>query len=250
MSEETAMTTTNTAAMAASPDINYDEDTMLPRLRIVQPTSRDGLAGTFRSALTGEEWEVLHAMPILYRKGRVMWEEGNDTPVCRSNDSVYPAATVEDPPSTMCSQVVGGRSKPVCRHSEWGDDGTPPPCKLTYQLIATTEEAGPVMLSLHGSQIKPVKGLITYSRYSCAHPAGADWPPFALCNLRCTMMLDQAKTTKGKYYRIRFAELARLSEDEVREALAMLGNYAQYDIGSHFAAEAEADAGAKDEVPF
>jgi len=146
-----------------------DEDALIiPRMKIVQPTSKDGIPGTFLLNLTGEEFETLESVIVIkVSRGRVMWDrDGNsELPLCRSYDFLNPDPTLEIPQNDKCAEYIvkGGKKilQTVCPMGVWGDNSERPECGEVYNLLCVTGDRIPFWFALSGASIKPVRRYIS-----------------------------------------------------------------------------------------
>ena len=198
---ETALTTPNATPLGL--EAYDDRDNQMPRRKIVQPTSKDGTAGTFSDNMTGEEVENMHVVLLSYTKCRIYWppsDSAETDPLCKSDDSCYPAESIEAPLGERCGHKDDkGKWQDDCQHSKW-NNRTPPACGLSYQMlfadIANEATPLPFVMTLGGAQIRPVKGLIAYCWQHQASPFSFSF----------VASLDLVKGDKGKYYTIRFSD--------------------------------------------
>ena len=169
----------------------YEDDVLVPRYTVVQPTSKEGTPGTFRSNLDGSERSELNVVPLRIQRGRVLWsaEIGTD-PVCRSTDGLYPSSQIERPVSDTCCIIVGRRLQPVCPKAAWPRHGRPE-CRDTFLLVAldlSTET--PFAMGFHGSAIRTIKIIRTLA-----------WQRrVALHDLECVLKLRRETSAKGNYF--------------------------------------------------
>ena len=234
-SSETGMVVReNPGALARPPEPllgfeNFDDsDLVIPRLSIVQPSSKEGTPGTFRSNLTGEEKEQLRITPMTYSKGMVHWSEelGND-PECRSNDALTPDPTIENPKHDRCHERIGNRLRPVCPYAVWRDK-EPPTCKMTYNLIAIEMESmRPFLVSLHGTSVRSAKKLISYVWQSRRN----------FFDVGCRMSLSKVNNTRGTFFVVEFNDYEDHEPGTFRELFESLRSY---DVNRTFEAEQEA----------
>jgi len=113
-------------AMAGLEEVDQS-DLILPRVRVIQPTSKlEGNQGQFHYNLTGEAVDAIHAVLLKMTKSRVCWDRENlgADPLCASNDAKTPRAAVFAPTCAACPMA------------EWGADGEPPACRLVYNFLA------------------------------------------------------------------------------------------------------------------
>jgi hypothetical protein len=200
-----ASATTALATVPVGLEQLYEDDLVIPRVSMVQPTSREGTPGRLRSNLTGDERETIDLVVLRVQRGKVLWSAtlGED-PVCKSNDGLMPAASVEHPQSDVCCEVRGAHLRPVCPAATWrpkpGNGGRlmPPACRDTYTVIAldlATET--PFMMALHGSGLRAVRVLRTVllQRHLNIYDAA------------CTLRLRKQTNGKGTYYVPEFTDV-------------------------------------------
>jgi hypothetical protein len=201
----------------------YEDDVLVPRYAVVQPTSKEGAPGTFRSNLDGSERAELRVAPLKIARGRVLWgaEIGTD-PVCRSSNGLDPSLSVEHPVSDACCIVVGRRLRPVCPKAEWPRHGRPE-CRDVFALVAldlTTES--PFAMSFHGSAIRTIKIIRTLA-----------WQRrVALHDLECVVRLRRETSAKGNYFLPIVAAVQPVSP--AGKYRAWFERFAALDVGSQF----------------
>ena len=189
---------------------------IIPRIRIVQPTSREGTAGRLIMNLTGDEYDNLPIVVVKATQGRVLWDKknpGNDEALCRSYDFLNPdTASIPVPPSPTCARrVVGARGKQstknVCPMAQWNGK-EPPECSETFNLLCLlTDDLLPFWITLHGTSIQPVRRYLS-----------------AIALRRCPLWLyetvlsaEQTINDRGKFYVAKFSDTKPISkEDEAR----------------------------------
>ena len=174
--EETGLATVPTETALACPEDlqgytgmeGIDTETfIIPRMKVVQPTSKKGTAGNFKMNLTGEEFPELPILAIKVEQGRVMWIEDNDKPVCRSLDGYVPDPRIEEPPSSVCiakKQLKSGKifTKPMCPHAIWGKESGPPACNQVYSLLCLDlGQDLPFWLPISGASITPLRNFLS-----------------------------------------------------------------------------------------
>lgn len=156
-------------------------DVLLPRLRIVQPTSEDseeGL-GQIRNSVTGDLYDKLIVIPLTVRHGRVYFPPGetHSAPECRSLDGLVSA---------------DGQSCASCDRANWGgEDGhEPPACAETIDFPCLLEDGTICALSLKRSGIAEAKKLITIVKFKNE--------PFFFSTVEIST--KKADSKKGVYY--------------------------------------------------
>lgn len=149
-------------------DGNEDVPPAFPIVSIVQPMSQipKAIPGWFYHSDTGEQAAEFDGV-LLYRKDtRAMFIDGDDKPVCRSNDGKTPARnqrlwtmeTIKLNGSQHAVPPVAPANCANCVFSDWGD-GAPPVCGNAYVIIAARngDPEDLVQLRLKGTSIKPFR---------------------------------------------------------------------------------------------
>ncbi|MDI7266600.1 MAG: hypothetical protein QME96_01230 [Myxococcota bacterium] len=210
----------------------YEDDVLVPRYAVVQPTSKEGTPGTFRSNLDGAERSELRLAPLRIQRGRVLWgtEIGGD-PICRSGDGLYPSALVERPVSEACCVLVGRRLHPVCPKAEWPRQGRPE-CRDTFLMVAldlATET--PFVMGFHGAAVRTVKIVRTLA-----------WQRrVALHDLECVLRPRRETSAKGNYFLPIVTSVQPASP--AGKHRAWFEQFARLDVGTRF----ESGAGQADD---
>ena len=219
MQQETTMAPAGTASEAGGREAivrsdetgpGFEDDFVLPRRGIIQPVSQVGTPGRIRCSVTGQEWTEFRLAALVLRRGRVLWpsEIGGD-PACKSNDGMYPAATVEKPKAEVCAVVVGRRLHPACSLALWGPKGERPPCRDTYAaLCVEVGEGAPFLMSFAGTGLRAVRVLrtVAYQRR------------LSLFDLTATLRLRRLSNGKGTFFVPEFVDF---------QAAQPLGRYRQ-----------------------
>jgi len=185
----------------------FEDDLVIPRYAIVQPTSHEGTPGTFRSNLSGEERKELRFVPLRIQRGRVLWSDtlGED-PVCKSADGIVPAPGIEKPVNDACCVLAGRRLRPVCPMAMWQRNGNgdgagrnePPKCRDSYAMVGLDlETQTPFMIAFHGTGIRAVRVLRTVIFQKRLN----------LFDAACVLRLRKEQNGKGSYYVPDFAEV-------------------------------------------
>lgn len=204
-SQEVAVFQQSMGGFTGSEDMTM-ADLVVPRYKIVQPTSRKGEAGCFYKSLTEESVPAIDAIVIRNQKGRAMWEANNmEAPVCRSNDYFHPDPRIENPKSPICCDA---NQKQLCPYGEWTDKKTPPPCGMTYNLLCIDrDEMMPFWITLHGKNIEPIKRLNTTAQMR----GKGKYYIFDV-----TLTLEQQINDKGKFFVVKISPpVSRYLKDTV-----------------------------------
>jgi hypothetical protein len=215
---------------------------IIPRVKIVQPTSKDvdATTGTLRVNVSGEEFEEIDIIVVKATQGRIWWEEGGgDKVLCRSYDFLHPDPAIESPPSEICARrvpVVGGKKalKPVCPKSMWGAGKERPACDETFNLLCImTDGMLPFWVTLAGMQIKPVRNYLSAVAIR----------RLPLWQFETTLGLTLTTNTKGKFYVARFSSPKPISREFEQEILPVVMSIKDADIARTFAEEEAAAEG-------
>jgi len=143
-------------------------DLIVRRLVVNQPQSRLALRpGWFRDTLSCQEHEHLRAHFLLWRRGRVFFEDSEDMmPTCKSADGLKPSPLIEGPKADACGHWNGnGWFVPECPLAAWrfyNGRQCPPLCQETWSLLGVLEEDGlPFWLSLKGGSLRPARRFLS-----------------------------------------------------------------------------------------
>lgn len=209
------------------------EDIVIPRLSIVQPTSKVGTPGHFRDVVAGEDVKRLEGLvPLKWRKGRVFFEKPEDKePCCASDDRVRPAKRIEHPVRDVCAG---------CPASGWTEENGKrkhPKCQETYTLLCVWR-GSPYFLTFKSSAIGPVKRLLTQLSLTAARLRK---DAFAF---RFDVGLEEQVFTVGKAFVPKFENLKPIADAaEVETYASIFDTYATVAPSFDPPAEAgEADA--------
>lgn len=144
---------------------------VIPRMKIVQPTSKEGTAGTFRMNLTGEAYKSIRVVGIKAETGRIFWDRESDAqaeePACKSYDGRSPADEIESPPSAVCVEpeiLKSGKTVllPICPMAVWGEKGERPPCDVVYNLLLlSADDDLPFWITIGGASITAFKKFVS-----------------------------------------------------------------------------------------
>lgn len=195
------------------------ESFIIPRMKVVQPTSKEGEAGTFTVNLTGESFTEVEAVFIKVERGRVMWDPNDsdsNEPLCRSFDFMVPDERIENPPSDRCAEKItqGNKSvlKQVCPKSMWGKDNSRPECDELFNALLCTMDGTPIWVSFAGAQIKPVRRYISAIALRRRR----------LFEFKTTMTLKTV-TEPHKHYVVVFSAPQALEGGEIHAILPVVG---------------------------
>lgn len=189
--EEAPVPSTQTANPGGMEDFGR-EDIVIPMIRIVQPTSKEGNQGKFRDNLTGEEFDEIDVVFISSRKGRIMFDKDDLTagPLCGSDDRKTPSEYFETPMSESC---LG------CPQAEWvKDDKTGRntcACSENYTLLGIDIESGmPFFFMTKGTAFVPTKRFLS-GIFLRGKKSGLN-----LWDYATTLTLKETSNAQGKFY--------------------------------------------------
>jgi len=215
-------------------------DLVIRRLAINQPNGGCGLRpGWFRNTFSGQEYEQLRAHVLLWRRGRVYFEDGQDTlPVCKSNDGLEPSSLIERPKHDTCGHWNGnGWFVPECPLAAWRFyDGRrcAPLCQETWSLLGVLEEDGlPFWISLKGSSLRPARQFLSM----CHEVMRAGKHDLLDCGISLSSRLVEGRSFQ--YYVVQFSDphwLAR-NDPKHRRLKRLLNRFGRAQIQATFDAE-------------
>lgn len=183
--------------------LGYDgldqDDFIIPRVRIVQPTSRTGDPGTFFDETRQSSHKELSVVVLSVKKTRVAWNPGEGLTgyYCRSSDSIVPHPTIEHPPCTKCAP---------CPKARWNGK-IKPECTESWNLLCLINGKDPAVINLHGSSIKNTKRFVTNAKLQ-----GKSLFAFTSTIRLEKMVGDNAK--KGVYFVIQFSDTKLVSKED------------------------------------
>jgi len=218
-------------------------DLIIPRFKIVQPTSKEGNPGNFRNNLTNEEVDRLNIVVLSASKGRVCWGDNIDEdPICRSSDGLKPSENVENPVNAICGNKENGmRFEPVCPNAVWGEKNERPLCDEVINLLCISRDDGvPFFISLHGMQLKPTKSMLSAIalRRKSLYEYGA------------SLKLKETSNHKGKYFVVQFEDLTENPETEKENYRSLFFQFAGYPIDRTFEEEKRIKDAEQDDIPI
>jgi hypothetical protein len=223
---------------------------IIPRIKIVQPTSKEGTEGKLRINLTGDEFDEIPLVLIKALQGRTYWDPDpkSDKVLCRSYDFMIPDSSIEKPFNDTCAvHTINLKKqrvlKTVCHEAQWtgsADSQKKPTCAETFNLLCIqAEDLLPFWITLAGVSLRPAKSYIS-----------------AIALRRCplwqwhTVLSTEKRTEPQKHYVAKFGiprPLAQETLDQITRAIVEL-QLQSADIRKTF--EAEETAGvAGDEAP-
>jgi len=222
-------------AMAGLEEVDRS-DLILPRVRVIQPTSKlEGNPGQLHYNLTGEAVDQIHAVLLKMTKSRVCWDKENlgADPLCASDDAKTPRAPVY---SKTCAD---------CPMAQWGvesDPSTPPACRLVYNFLAADldHDDAIFVIGLGATSAKHAKKIVSvfmlkrqplFSRPVMVQPV-------------------KAESDKGKWYEVVITPNGSARQFDWRPYAAMYQAYQAVTVEADVENVAEAAMPDVDEIPF
>ena len=245
--EETGLATVPTETALACPEDlqGYtgmegidDGAFIIPRMKIVQPTSKKGTPGNFIMNLTGEEFSQLFIVGIKAEQGRTKWVEGEDKPACRSLNGHVPDPRIEEPSSEVCGikkKLKSGKIyfKETCPDTIWGSDGTPPACGKNFNFLCLDMNLElPFWLAVSGKSIDPLRRYITVINIRRKR----------LWEFSSIMSLEEVTGGKGRYFVLNFAPPTPLNAEDQEHIIEIVRGLKHETVQRTFDAEDEAEA--------
>jgi len=191
---------------------------IIPRIKLVQPTSKEGTQGLFRINLTGEEFENLPIIVIKAMQGRTMWDPtpGKEDVLCRSYDFFVPDSSIEKPFAPACAKKAMNIKKQMvtmtlCDQARWHGE-TKPECSEVYNLLCLlSDDFVPFWTTIHGASIKAVRSYLS----AIVLRRGALWQ-------WSTALSSEVKTEPNKHYVTKFAIPKPLSREILEQVQATI----------------------------
>ena len=221
-----------------------EEDLVMPRLVLLQPTSKIEGAGKFYFSLTGEKFDTVDCVVFSNARGRVMFDPDmtKEQSICGSDDRITPSARFEKPMADKCmscsysnrnyktKEIVGGRElDKYCQETQ----------TLKCMFI---DNLFPFLFVGRRTSLMPVNEWLSLMQFETAK----NQKP--LCCFPIRLHSNLINKNMRKYY---VPSIERLGMIERDEFLAMMNKYANYDVSKTYEAEEKAGAEVEgDTTPF
>lgn len=223
-----------------------EEDFIMPRLILLQPTSDEDGAGKFYLGLTGEKFDSLDVVFFSNSRGRVMFDPdmSKGISICGSDNRVTPSARYESPKSDKCVDCKFSK-RDYYEEIVVGKDKVREFCSETQILKGMIiDTLTPFIFSARRTALLPINMFLSGVLF--------DAKKFnkPLCCFPVKLSSDIPKKAKTKYY---VPVIERLGMIEREEFLAMMKKYESYDINKTFEQEEEKinkDVPDSDDIPF
>jgi len=213
---------------------------IIRRFVVNQPTSRLGLQpGRFRNTFSGEELEQLRANVLLWRRGRVFFEDSEDImPTCKSSDGLTPSPLIASPKHDTCGHWNGnGWFVPECPLAAWrfyNGRRCAPQCQETWSFLGVLADDGlPFWISLKGTSLRSARQLLSMF-YEVTRAGKHDMLDCAV-TLSCQLVTGRT----FDYYVVRFSDPKWMPKSDPghRRLKRLLRRLSNVDIQATFDAE-------------
>ncbi|MGO9372703.1 MAG: hypothetical protein ACLQBD_11465 [Syntrophobacteraceae bacterium] len=144
---------------------------IIPRIKIVQPTSKEGTEGKLRVNLTGDEFDDLAIVVVKAFQGRTFWDPDpkSDKVLCRSYDFMNPDPAIEKPYNDVCAvHTTNAKNQKVlkvlCPEGQWkgATHQEKPSCgEIINLLCIQSEDLLPFWISMSGASLRPVRNYVS-----------------------------------------------------------------------------------------
>jgi len=221
-------------------DTPHDGDLIIRRFVLNQPNSRLGLQpGSFRNTFSGQEYQALRANILLWRRGRVLFEDSEDhLPACKSDNGLEPMSVIETPKAEKCGHWNhSGWFVPECRLAAWRFyDGRrcAPLCQETWSFLGVlADDDLPFWISLKGGSLRSARQFVSM----CHEVMRSGRHELLDCIITLSSQLIKGRSFE--YYVVRFIEpqWTAKSNSRHRRLKKLLSRYGLADIQSTFDAE-------------
>ena len=205
-----------------------DDDWIIPRVKIIQGSTKEGTPGTYRNNLTGLEKKTMGIAVIKVEPGRVKWPTDEqvkagairNVPLCRSYDGWAPDPAVENPPCDKCAlPIVHGPKKSkkfVCPDAMWGDNRERPACDETLNILALDlDDMLPFWMAVSGTSLAPLKRYVS----------SVGLRKKRLVDFTTELSLIEVTGDVGRYYVMNFSAAKPLTDNQAIDILEMAEAY-------------------------
>ena len=222
----------------------HESDLVIRRFMLNQPNSRLGIQpGFFRNTFSGQEYETLRANVLLWRRGRVYFEDAQDVlPACKSHDGLQPMDIVEQPKAQTCGHWnAKGWFVPECPLAAWRIyDGRrcAPFCQETWSFLGVLEDDDfPFWISLKGQSLRSARQYLSM----CHEVMNSGKHDLLDCSI--TLFAQLIKGRSFEYYVVRFSDPQWITKASTRhrKLKRLVKRYGFADIQHTFDAEQATD---------
>ena len=227
-------------AMAGLEEVDRS-DLILPRVRVIQPTSKlEGNPGQLHYNLTGEAVDAIHAVLLKMTKSRVCWDKDNlgADPLCASDDAKTPRSQYADIYSDACAS---------CPMAQWGvesDPSTPPACRLVFNFLAADldHDDAIFVIGLGATSVKHAKKILSVFTLKRK----------PLFSQPVMVQAVKAESDKGKWYEVVITPNGGSRQFDWRPYAAMYQAYQAVTVEADIESTLDTSANIPDvdEIPF
>ena len=207
-----------------------EEDLVMPRLVLVQPTSKIEGAGKFYYTLTQELLDEVECVVFSNVRGRVMFDPdlSKQMSICGSNDRSIPSPRFEEPKAKACIEcdyhrreyfeevVIGGKKvKQMCQETQ------------TIKAMFV-DSLMPFLFVGRKTSLMPINTFLSEMQFECAkNKRGLHCFPIKITS-------KMISKVNQKYY---IPVITKLGMIEKAEFNNMMQKYSNYDVDKTYAAE-------------
>jgi len=207
-----------------------EEDQVMPRLVLVQPTSKMEGAGKFHYTLTGELFDEVECVIFNNVRGRVMFDPdlSKMMSICGSNDRLIPSDRFEDPKAPRCIECNYHR-RGYFEEVIVGKEKVKQICQETQTLRAIfVDTLMPFLFVGRRSSLLPINTWLSEMQFECAkNQRGLHCFPIKLTSMVPTK-------ASNKYYVPVITKQGMIEKEEFN---TMMQKYANYDVDKTYKAE-------------
>lgn len=207
-----------------------EEDIVMPRLVLLQPTSDVTGEGKFYYTLSKELFDTVECVVFSNQRGRVMFDPDLKArqSICGSNDRVAPSTRFEEPKSETCIECKYHK-RGYFEEIQSGKDKLKLECQETNTIKAMfIDNHFPFLMVARKTSLQPFNNWLTEMTFEIAK----NKRPLHCFPIRITSTIPKKATTK--YY---IPVIERMPMMEKAEFAAMMQKYADYNPDDTYAAE-------------
>jgi len=218
-----------------------EEDIIVPRLSLLQPTSKIEGAGKFYFTLTKELFDTIDMVVFSNQRGRVMFDPdmSKQETICGSSNRSEPSPRFDPPQAPTCVECKfskRGYSEEVLVSGRTVNKYCSETNALRCMFVDTLF---PFIFVGRRTSLQPINEFLSYMQYECVKNKRP------LCCFPVRMTSKMVTKPNQKYY---VPVLERRGMIEKEEFMVMMNKYATYDVEKTF--EEEAKGGNDEDAPF
>lgn len=230
-----------------------EEDIPIPRLKLLQPTSKMDGAGKYAYSLNNQLFDKVEAVFFSNSRGRIMFDYDMTKPaICGSNDRIVPSPRFENPKADRCGNC--NFSKDFYKEVVRDNSGNPLlksgkeqyyQCDKNFVIKGMfVDTLMPFIFVVARTGLVPITNFLAAMQYECAKHQRP------LCCFPLTLSSMVPQNAPNKYY---IPVITSNGMIEKEEFVQMMNKYTNYDLDKTFKAEEEANANNEspaDDTPF